>query len=277
MPPSIAEILDRGTLRVAMYSRDTPPFYYRDEKGELTGIDVHIIRGFANLLGVDVEFDRSAATFNAVIDKVANREVDLAICKLSMTFSRAMRVRFTEPYIVLHQGLLINRLKLAQQAGRKSKEEAIQNLKGKIGVIGKSSYVEYAKQRFKNTEIIQYPSWKAVVDGVLNGEVVAGYRDDAEIKKIIRDQPETALKLLTVVFKDALDPKGIAVAWDSVHLQFLLDFYIESLGLQLSADKVLHEYDAIISAIETKSPKSLTLPKSMLSVQPGDAESQDGE
>ena len=247
--PEIQKIVDRGKLVVAMYSKDTPPFYYMDDQSELAGVDVELIKGFGRLLGVDVEFDRSARSFNEVVDKVANREADLAICKLSITFSRAQRVLFTEPYIVLRQGLLINRLLLASQLKGRSREETVQSLKGKIGVIGNSSYVGYAKRRFKDMEIVEYPSWGKVVEAVVAGEIVAAYRDEAEIKKIIRDHPDSAVKLLTVVLKDAKDPKGIAVSWDSPNLKALLEFYVRSMGLELTASNVLYEYENLIDLI----------------------------
>lgn len=255
LAPDIQRILDKGVLRVAMYHKDTPPFYYVDEQGELTGVDVELIKGFASLLNVAVEFDRSAKTFNDVIKKVSNREADLAICKLSITFSRTIKVLFTKPYIKLRKGLLVNRVLLQRQLDGRTKEEAIKNLTGKIGVIGKSSYVDYAKHRFHNMELVEYRSWGEIVEAVINQDVVAGFRDEAEIKRVIRDNTDNAVTLLTVVLKGDHDPKGIAVSWDSTHLKSALEFYIDSLGLDLSANKVLFEYESVIETIKRNSTK----------------------
>jgi ABC-type amino acid transport substrate-binding protein len=248
----IEAIVKRGKLIVAMYSEDTPPFYFVDNNNQLTGIDVALIKGFADMLGVKVEFDRSAKFLDDVVDKVEKHQADLAICKLSMTFSRVKRVLFTRPYIRLHQGLLINRLRLAQQLNGRSREETIQNLTGKIGVVAKSSYVKYANQKFKHAEVVEYPTWNDVVNDVLKGNIVGAYRDEAEIKMIVRDRPDTALQLLSVVLKDAEDPKGIAVALKHRNLKDLLNFYIESLDLNLTVDKVLKDYDDVIKSIATK-------------------------
>lgn len=255
----IDAIIKRGKLVVAMYSEDTPPFYYVDKHKtstgvhvSLTGIDVALIKGFAALLGVPVEFDRDAKFLDDVIDKVEKHQADLAICKLSVTFSRVKRVLFTHPYIRLHQGLLINRLRLAQQLNGRSREETVQNLTGKIGVVAKSSYVKYARQQFKHAEVVEYPTWNEVVDAVLKGKIVGAYRDEAEIKMIVRDRPDTALQLLSVVLKDAEDPKGIAVSYDHRNLNELLNFYVDSLNLNLTADKVLKDYDGVIKSIENK-------------------------
>lgn len=254
-PPSIKRIMDRGKLIVAMYHRNTPPFYYLDDQEELTGVDVHLIKGFARLLGVDVVFDRKKRSFNQVVMAVANREVDVAISKLSTTFWRAKRVRCTEPYILLHQGLLVNRLELAKQSKGRPHKEVIRNLEGKIGVIANSSYVDYAEKRFKKATVVEYPTWDEVVKAATSGEVVAAYRDEVEIKKIIRNSPDTTLHFLTVVLKDAKDPKAMMVAWDSPHLLALFNFYIRFLDLNLTANKVLDHYNEVISMIQTRTQR----------------------
>ena len=237
-----------------MYHKDSPPFYYVNEEKQLTGVDVEMIKGFARLLNVDVEFDRTPKSFNAVVDMIANEEADVAICKLSITFNRLRRVLYTKPYIEMHQALLVNHLLLAKQLEGGVREEVLRSLSGKIGVIGKSSYVKYAKRNFSNMDIVEYQSWNDVVDAVKTGKVVAAYRDEAEIKKIIRDNPDSALNLLTVTLKDAADPKGIAVSKNSAHLKELLEFYIDSLNLNLTANKVLYDYDSIIKNIKRNTP-----------------------
>lgn len=251
-PYDITRIIDRGVLKVAIYNKDTEPYYYVNDRGEFTGIDVELIKGFARLLKVDIEFDRSSQSLDDVIGKVSSKQVDLAICKLSITFSRSSKVLFSKPYLRLYQSLLVSRLALSQQQRGRSREETIQNLSGKIGVIANSSYVGYAKRHFKSMEVEGFDSWLGVVDAVANNQIVAAYRDDSEIKKVIRNDPDGAIDLFAVVFLDALDPKGIAVPWDSPHLKSLLDHYISSLDLNLNADKVLFEYDVVLERIYNK-------------------------
>ncbi|UAA37886.1 amino acid ABC transporter substrate-binding protein [Paraneptunicella aestuarii] len=247
--PALKPIYERGKLRVAMYHKDTPPFYYLNDKGELDGVDVELIKGFAQHLGLEVEFDRSAKTLNDTVFMVANGQADMAICKLSITVRRAGMVLFTKPYINLKKALLVNRVLLEKQLKGRSKQETIQDLRGTLGVIGNSSYVGYARQRFKQMEIREYPSWKEVVKAVRNQEVVAAFRDEAEIKKVILDNKNDAVHLLTVVLQEDFDPKGIALPPDGYFLKSMLDFYIQSLGLELSANKVLFNYPDVIETI----------------------------
>lgn len=242
MPPDIKRILDRGELVVAMYHRDTPPFYFRDEAGEMAGFDVGLIRNFARQMGVGVSFNRAARSFDEVVDVVARDEADLAISKLSRTFARSMRVRYTRPYLVLRQGLLVNRLELARQAAGTPPEMAIRNLRGKIGVIAGSSYEDFARQRFPLAEVVGFPSWDDAIAAAASGELVAAYRDELEIKKIIRSSPDSLIHFQTVVLSDTRDPIAIAVNHQSPNLLALLQAYLDDLALEVTADSILDEY-----------------------------------
>jgi polar amino acid transport system substrate-binding protein len=247
----VQDIIKRGKLVVAMYSKDAPPFYYVDKDNHLTGFDVVLIEGFAKLLGVQVEFNRSAKFLNDTVTMVENHEVDLAITKLSMTFKRASRVLFADPYITLHQSLLINRLELIKQLKGRPQEEAIQNLSGKLGVVAKSSYVDYAKH-FHNMELIAYPTWDEAIKNAREGKITAAMRDDAEVKLILREHPEYALDLMSVILKDAKDPKGIAVSTDHNQLRLLLNFYIKTLDWNITGDQMINNYDKEITILKQK-------------------------
>ena len=247
----VQEIIKRGKLVVAMYSKDAPPFYFVDKNNQLTGFDVVLIEGFAKLLGVSVEYNRSAKFLNDTVTMVENHEVDLAITKLSMTFNRASRVLFADPYITLHQSLLINRLELIKQLNGRPQEEAIQNLSGKLGVVAKSSYVDYAKH-FHNMELIAYPTWDEAIKNAREGKITAAFRDDAEVKLILREHPEYALDLMSVILKDAKDPKGIAVSTDHNQLRLLLNFYIKTLDWNITGDQMINNYDKEITILKQK-------------------------
>ena len=247
LPPDIQRIFDRGKLLIAMPKKDNPPFFAVDAKGQYWGLDIELARGFATQLGVEVEFDRQAESYNAAVDRVVQRQADIAWCKLSRTFERATRVRYTTPYVILRQALLINRLSLAKQTRSDVPiEETVQKLQGNIGVIEKSAYEEYAGKYFHNAKVISYETWEKVVQAATKGEVVAAYRDELEVKKIIKANPEAALNFKTAVISDTTDAIAIAVAWDSTTLLALLNIYLENQRLDLNADKLLDRYSAIL-------------------------------
>src|SRR5262249_27785241 len=109
-PSDIERIRSHGKLVVAMFEQDRPPFFMHDARGKFVGIDVELAEEIADKIGVKVDFDRSAKSFNDVITKVERREADLGISKLSITTERSLRVRFSEPYVTLQQAFLVNRI-----------------------------------------------------------------------------------------------------------------------------------------------------------------------
>ena len=80
-----------------------------------------------------------------------------------------------------------------------------------------------------------------MIAAVKKGEVVGGYRDEFEIRRILKLDPQLALTLRTVTLKDLNDTLGIAVG---VRSPTLLAFVNQFLALQankLSVESVLAE------------------------------------
>ncbi len=246
--PGIRQIKNKGKLIVAMMNTDHPPFFMVNEEGELDGLDIKLARDIARELGVKVEFNRTAKTFDSVIDMVARKEADVAISKLSKTLKRAETVLFTKPYMILRQGLLINRLKMAQTRNDDDLIEFITNLRGTIGVIAASSYVDFARHMFPSATVKEFESWEEIISALEKGFILAAFRDELEIKKLIRARPGLSLKVQSVVFKDATDPIAMAVSWDNPYLVYWLNEYLDKRNLDLDADKLLREYPKFISS-----------------------------
>lgn len=242
MPPDIQRILRRGKLIVAMLNQDNPPFFMADQASELIGLDAEVARSIAEQLGVQVEFNRSAQTFDQVVKTVYRLDADLAISKLSRTLSRAKSVRFTQPYVTMRQGLLVNRLQIAQQANGRNMSEVLRSLKGKIGVIRGSSYVGFTQKKFPQAEIVEFPTWSAAIDAVIRGDVLATYRDELEVKKIVLSKPDAALQFQTIALTDTEDSIAIALPWDSQHLLAFVNQSLETMQIHHTADSLLQAY-----------------------------------
>lgn len=244
--PEILNILNRKKLIVALHSIDQPPFFFVSKDNELIGLDVDIAKGIAESLGVEAEFNREAKAFNDLVDIVDRGEADLAISKLSRTLKRARIINYSTPYIVFRQALLVNRLELAKKAP--SNDDIvpfIRDFTGKLGVITNSSYVNYARKNFPRATIVELNTWDEVVNAVFTGEVLAGYRDEMEIKKIIRSRDDAALKVKSVIIKDEKDPIAIAVKREHLQLLHWINQYLENQNLNLTAEVLLDRYPQI--------------------------------
>ncbi len=241
-PTDIQKIIDKKKIVIAMYEKDQSPFFMTSKSGELVGFDVDLAKGIANELGVEVVFNRSAKSFNETVQLVIDKKADIVISKLSRTLSRSKKVLFTKPYIILRKGLLVNRLKLAQSKKGVSTFEFIKNFTGNIGVIADSSYVGFAKKMFPNAKIVEFSQWEDITDAVISGKVTAGFRDELEIKKIIKSASDQVIKLQSIVFKDTKDPIAIAVSYDARHLRFWLNQYLDTLSEDMTADRLLEKF-----------------------------------
>ncbi len=151
-------------------------------------------------------------------------------------------MRYSTPYIVLTQGLLFNRLQLAQHTTDDNVRSFIRNFEGKIGVIQKSSYVGYARDNFPKAQIVEYPTWDDVVAAVTRGDILAAYRDDLEIRKVLNSQPNAGLTLKPMYFTDLTDPIAIAVKYDNAQLLSWVNAFLETQAYSMTSEDLLAKY-----------------------------------
>ena len=236
--PEFERIAKQGALRVAMLAADTPPFF-QVRNGMLKGIDVDMANEIGKSLALPVAFDRSPGTFNEVADMVSRGEADLGISKISRTLPRAQGVLFSQPYLTLSHGLLLNRVAFAQLAGARSLPDVLRSFDGTVGVIAKSSFQDFAAVNFPKARIRPFPSWGDVVGAVERGEVVAGYRDELEVKRLLVERPALALTLRTVTIPDQQDTLGIAVRPDAPGLLAYVNLLLDARGKPATVDKIL--------------------------------------
>lgn len=241
MAPEIKRILDRGRLVVAMGKFESPPFFKTAGDSNI-GVDVEFAQQLAKALGVELVIRRDATTFNAVVDSVERNQADIAISKISITYPRALRVRFSDPYLILRHGLAFNRVALASHLGNRDLTTTLRQWTGEIGVIEKSSFVGFAKQRFPKAKLREMPSWEALLDAVLNGKVLCAYRDELEIKRIGRIIPSSSLLIRTAALTDTRDAIGMVLNRESIQLQAFANLLLQNQPAKLTADSLLETY-----------------------------------
>lgn len=238
LAPDIARIALRGELVVAMLGVDTPPFFY-EKDGVLAGLEVEMAQELARELQVQLRVTRQARSFNEVVEVVARGEADLGISKLSRTLARAQVIRFSDPYLKLHHALAINRDQFARLALDRPLGTVVRQFDGKLGVIAKSSYADYAARNFPRAQLKPYPSWEALVDAVSRGEVAAAYRDEFEVKRLLSSSPTASLALRTVTLKDMEDTLAIAVGVGDATLLAFVNQFLAQRPEKLDISKVL--------------------------------------
>jgi ABC-type amino acid transport substrate-binding protein len=246
-PEEIRRILERGQVVFGIVSTEQKPFFYKDEEsGQLIGVDVEIAYEIANRLGVRAVFDREAASFDDVVLKVASKEVDIALGKLSRTLKRTAMVRFTHPYIAFRQALLFNRLELAKVSSEENLPMFVKRFSGNIGITKNTSYIEYAEVNFPNATIKPYDTWEECVDALFAGEALAVYGDESAMLIVTETRKNAAILVKTVFISDKQDPIVMAVAHDAplleAWLNTFLDEYLRQNSEELAARQIVKKH-----------------------------------
>uniref|UniRef100_UPI0040577209 substrate-binding periplasmic protein n=1 Tax=Candidatus Electrothrix sp. TaxID=2170559 RepID=UPI0040577209 len=233
-PTHLNRILQRGVLEVALYDKDIPPFFWVDkESGELRGLDVDVAYAVGEEFGLKITFNRTATSFDQMVDMVAAEEVDVVISNLSVTPQRARKVLFTYPYSKMRRGLLVNRVWKASINLPVGMNTVQYMKKGNVRMVAQqgSSYLRWTQEMFAGADILllgENESLQRKIDTVKNGKAAACLDDELFIKKNILQRPELALKVLPIFFSDKIDSIAIAVPPKSVDLRNRInDFFKE--------------------------------------------------
>ena len=219
-------IIARGTIRVAITKFDLPAFHWRDANGELAGPEIELARYIGMLLKVGVVFVDDCPTFDAVIDAVASGRADIGLSKLSQTPYRVLRVRFSNPYLVLRQALLFNRVFIGAQAAGRAPEEELRKFSGTLGVIANSEYVDFAKRNFPEAQISELQSWEDSIESLMNNRLDAVYRDEFEVRRALKKNPVLNVRFGSAAFTDITSFLSVAICDTCPRLQEFINYQI---------------------------------------------------
>lgn len=244
LPPDLRAICERGTLRFARYGGERPPFFTRRD-GQWVGFDVDLARDMARRMGLRYVEDATAQSFDEVVDKVAAGEADIALSKLSATLERALRVRFSRPYLTVYQALLVNRL-AAPRAHDPFRD--LNAPKYTIGALDGSAYVGYARTNLPRAQVRPYDDFAAMMTDVVKGDLYAVLMDSARAHTWRRDNTERLIQVRTTIDKSRKDPLAIAVAWEDTHLLAWVNLYLETIRGDGTAERLYGKWFVDASA-----------------------------
>ncbi|MEM5299321.1 ABC transporter substrate-binding protein [Burkholderia sp. JPY481] len=242
LAPEFARIIGRGELVVAVLSVDQPPFF-EERNSKLEGLDIDLAREMASKLHVKVRFNRDAHTFDDVVSLLARGQADIAVSKLSRTLTRATVIAFSSPYLRLNRALLLNRVKFAQLAHGRSVPEVVRSFDSTIGVVANSSYAGYVVNNFPHAQVRSYPTWDDVLKALNAGEITAAYRDEFEVKRVLKVDPTASLRLRVVTLQDLEDTLAIGVNVNDPALLSFVNQFLAERSVKLDVSAVLQAAD----------------------------------
>lgn len=245
--PEIRKIIDRGKLRVGLYSEDMPPFIMTDKNGKLYGYDIDIADKIAKCLNVEIEFDRNSSTYQELYEKAVRGEVDIIISKFSITLDRAIYLRFTDPYLEMHRALLVNREFALKNKIEEYPVDYMKKNNISIGVKSKTSYVSFAKELFPDANLVELPEWGDVVNLLIEGKIDAAMYDELEVDKLIRKNPDISLYASAYILTDQKDMISMAVPYKSTQFLSWLNCLIEYQSIKTDVNTMIENYPEVFT------------------------------
>jgi polar amino acid transport system substrate-binding protein len=226
LPRDLQSIVDAKVLRVAVTRFDLPSFHVRGPNGALLGPEIEMAQQIGRALGIRVEFVDNAESFDSVVDFVAAGRADIGVSKLSQTYNRLKRVRFSDPYVTLRHALLFNRVAIARAAGARPPAAVLQKYQGRLSVIAGSAYVDFASKNFPDATVVEARNWDAAIENLLSGQVDAVYRDEFEIRRVLKNKPALNVPLGSAVIVDQKALLSIAICDTCSKLQEFINYHI---------------------------------------------------
>jgi ABC-type amino acid transport substrate-binding protein len=215
-----------GTIRVALTRFDLPAFHQRRADGTIVGPEISLARQIAGALNVVPAFLDDAPSFDGVVDSVAAGRADIGISKLSQTYYRLVRVRFSDPYITLRHALLYNRAVVARAGQGRPPEEVFREFRSTIGVIGGSAYVDFGRRNFPAARIAEMANWDDAVKALRDGKVDAIYRDEFEVRRVLKLNPGLNVGYGAAIVTDRKAFLSIAICDTCSKLQEFINYHL---------------------------------------------------
>ena len=158
------------TLRVGMECTYAP-FNYRTADGKLTGYDVDVAKGVAEILGAKIDF--VCQKWDGMIPALLANKFDLIVASMSITEKRRKKIDFSGPY----------RISVGRLVGKKNgnfnlfKADGSVNASGfkglKIGLGRATTYENWFKAKVPDAEILLYDNNEAMYLDLQNGRTDA--------------------------------------------------------------------------------------------------------
>ncbi len=162
------------------------PMESMDEKGNIVGIDIDIVKAIAEAAGFEVEFRNVG--WEPLFPAVENGEVDFAVSSITIDEDRKKSYDFSDPYFIANQLILVPEdSSVASFADLKDKRVAVQiNTTGHIvtkGLLGNT-----------NSKIRALETMPLAISEMVNGNADAAVGDNVVIIDYKANNPKVKVK-----------------------------------------------------------------------------------
>lgn len=207
---------------------DAKPFKYYDENGEFSGIDAEVIRGIAEVKGLELSFVEM--DFEKIIDAVANCEVDAAISALTQTEERSKQVKFSRPYVMSLQSAFV-RTKNDHLTG--ISDPAIKVIGAKASTT--AEFNSKITAGLYGYELKLYPNYAELFAALESDEIDVAVADELLSKEFV----DSYADMMTIGQPLTTEPYAIAVCPANTDLLDLINEGLSELQREGTIDKIV--------------------------------------
>lgn len=229
-----------------------PPFEFKDEHGELAGVDVDMGRALAKHLNRPVEFKNIA--WEGIIPALQSSRVDIVISSMTATDERRQSLDFSDPYVSTGICLLVP---------KNSTLNSVDDLKhGKRRVVVKIATTGevWSRAHLPDAVVTPYDTDSACVLEIQRGNADAWIYDQISVMNWARRNPDTTKALLKPIREERW---AIALRKDQPELREQINAFLTAFradgGFTRLADKYMAEERALMA--EQGLPFVFDLPK----------------
>lgn len=210
-----------------------PPFEFRDDAGQLVGIDIDLAHAVCEQLArpcIIIEHP-----FDSLLDELEDGELDAVVAALDISSHYDNSVRFSDPYY--RNGAVYITLKDANDRAARS---------GYIGVQNGSSHQQYLIDQ-RQWQLTSYDELSGALVELRTGKISAIFLDSAVANAWLSDPGNSDLRLLGTPVRDLRyfgRGMGIALSRDgaSDHLLDAINKALEALRQDNQLDRILSHY-----------------------------------
>lgn len=226
-PPPPAKVYMVGTD--AAYA----PFESQNEKGEIVGFDIDVVKAIAAKAGMEVKFVNTP--WEGIFNTLAQGDRDFLVSAITITEERKQTIDFTNPYFDAQQLIAIK---------KDSKITTFDDLKKrKVGVqTGTTGDEVVSKLQGKtSTNIKRFESTPLALKELENGGVDAVVADNGVVVHYVNNNPASNFKTLTDK-SFAAEQYGLAVKKGNAELLEKLNKGLAEIKTDGSYDKIYAQY-----------------------------------
>jgi polar amino acid transport system substrate-binding protein len=195
---SIAEIKERGKIRIGVFS-DKNPFGYVDENGVNQGFDVYIARRFAkDLLGDESKVEFVLVDAASRVAFLESNKVDIIMANFTVTEERKQKVDFANPYMKVSLGIV---------SPESAPITSIEQLKGKKAIVAKGTTAEtFLTENYPEIEQLKFEQYTEIFEALKDGRGDAIVNDNTEVIAWAKQNPGFVVGVPTLGGQDTIAP-----------------------------------------------------------------------